>query len=173
MAAEQKVVESTAADQPQRRGQEFQDQEGHLERIRSAEVSETTQKEDRLATDHVEASEKAEKESHSVTGHAEHSEKDLSAEASEKADSSEKESHSEKAEKESHSATDRAEHSGKARNAEVSETVLRERVSETVLKEEASETESRQDQDSILAARASTGRISTISVMRTRAESAR
>ena len=172
MAAEQKAVESTAADQPQRRGREFQDRQGHLERTLSAEVSETIRKEDRSVTDHTQRdhaghSEKVAKGDHSATDHAGHSEKDPSAEVSER---DLKEDHSER---ESRSATDHADHSERVLSAEVSENVRKGRTSESALREGTSGTESLQDQDSTQAARASTERTSIISVTRTRAESAR
>ena len=160
MAAEQKAVESTV--------EEILQREEHL-----------------VVTDHADLSVRVARESHSAKEN--HSVRDLSVrDQREEASASvvkdvhsakdRREDHSEKEQKEDHSETES--HSERESHSEKDLSVRdrKKEASARVVKEdhqEASVTESQQVQDSIQAARASTERTSTSSVMRSRAESTR
>ena len=178
MAAGQKAVESTAAEMPHRRGRVSPDHhQDRSEKEQIEEASENVRREGhsqtgRSQTDHAGHSLRAEREDRSEKGLKE----GLSVTAR-------KEDSSVSVQREDRSATDRSQtghagHSLRAEREDSSERGLKEGLSETARKEDLSEkdgvsvTESRQDQDSIRAARASTRRISTTSATRSRAESA-
>ena len=188
MAADLKAVGSTAADQ-----EEHSTRVAKEDRLTATESH--SEKESHLVTDHVEVSVRvarghaeasvttisAVKESRSATGRADHFQR-----AAIESRSMVREEVSVRAEKEDRSATDRSQtghagHSLRAEREDSSErglkkgplaTARKEDLSESVQREDHSATGSRQDQDSILAARASTRRISTTSATRSRAESA-
>ena len=181
MAAGQKAVESTAAEMPHRRGRVSPDHhQDRSEKEQKEEASESVPREGLSATDR------------SQTDHAGHS---LRAEIEDRSEkglkegplaTAQKEDRSENVQREDRSATDRSQtghagHSLRAEREDSSErglkkgplaTARKEDLSESVQREDHSATGSRQDQDSILAARASTRRISTTSATRSRAESA-
>ena len=190
MAADQKAVGSTAADQEEHSqkvvrdahlmAKESRSEKGSHSVIDRAEASVKAARENlSQATGHADHSAKAAKEDRSATDHADHSLK------TEKEDHSKvvrKEEVSVKAEKEGHSETGHAEASAKVVKENLSETGHAETSARAVKENHSQEREghsaqtgkdSAEREDHSEQRRASTRRISTISVTRRRAASTR